>query len=301
LVLVAVVLVLLSAVLHAAWNLILKSGDDKLITAWTTILIAPVVLWPALLVTGFPPRDAWPILLVSGALHAGYNLALARAYEHGRLSVVYPVARGVAPLLVAIGAAVFAGERLNALGFTGVALATGGIVWVGVSGLLRSDVLPGLSRASASLKAGSTSTLGWALLTAACISAYTLIDKAGVGRAHPVAYILFLYAWNAALMTPFVLAGRDRAGIVAVWRARPGRLLASGLCSVGAYLLVLFAMRLTAVSYVAALRESSVVFAALLGWIVLDEPLGRGRLMASAIVAAGLVLLSVAMSSAAPR
>ena len=288
---VAIALVLLSAVLHAAWNLIVKSGDDKLITAWTTILIAPLLLWPALLLTGLPPPRAWPFLLVSGALHTAYNLALVRAYEHGQLSVVYPIARGVAPLLVAIAAPFTAGERLTPLGFAGVVLATTGIAGVGLS-----DVAHRFSRRHGDHGAGWPG-VRWALVTAACIGAYTLVDKAAISRAHPGAYILFLYAWNATLMTPFVLASRGLGRITRVWCAAPARLLASGLCSVGAYLLVLWAMRLAAVSYVAALRETSVVFAAVLGWLTLHEPLGPQRLWASSAVAVGLVLLSIAISS----
>ena len=106
-------LVLLAAGLHATWNLLVKSGEDTLIAAWLTVLIPPVLLWPFLFLTGLPAREAWPMLLGSGAIHAAHNVCLARAYEHGDLSVVYPVARGLAPLLVGLGDPL-GGQRVSA-------------------------------------------------------------------------------------------------------------------------------------------------------------------------------------------
>ncbi len=276
---VALALVLGSAGLHAGWNLIVKSEEDKLFSGWLTVLAPSVLLSPALLVVGWPAPAAWPMLLGSGIIHTGYMLALTTAYQYGDLSVVYPVARGLAPLLVAIGAPVFLGERLSPAAVLGIGLVGGGITALGLSG--RRSV------------AGS-SAFAWAAATAVCTAGYSMVDKAGVSRAHPLAYIITLFAWNAVLLTPFVLhraASRPKA-----WRGqRWGRQVLGGLLSLAAYLLVLVAMRLTQVSYVAALRETSVILGAILGWRVLGEGYGGRRLVASGIVALGLTLLVLAM------
>ena len=127
--LVSLALILLSAGLHASWNLIVKGEDDKLLSAWLIVLSPPLLLWPLLFFTGLPPSRAWPILLESGTVQAAYVAALVRAYEHGDLSVVYPVARGLAPLFVALGAPILLGESLSPLAMAAVALVGSGIAW----------------------------------------------------------------------------------------------------------------------------------------------------------------------------
>ncbi len=274
------VLILLSAGLHATWNLLVKRGEDTLIATWLTALVAPVVLWPLLLITGLPPQPAWPMLLASGTIHAAYNVALARAYEHGDLSVVYPVARGLAPLLVGVGAPFVLGEILSPLAMGAIALVGGGIAWLGLSAWR--------TRASAS-------GLLWAGITAVLIAAYSMVDKVGVTRSNPLAYAVTLFGCDAVFVTPYVLLHRDARQIREVWQGNRGPLVWSGLLALAAYLLVLIAMRLTQVSYVAALRESSVLFGAILGWRVLGDSFGGQRVSASAVVALGLILLALVM------
>ena len=273
-------LVLLAAGLHASWNLIIKSEDDKFLSGWLTVLTPALLLSPALFFTGLPPRSAWPILAGSGVIHTVYMMALVQAYTHGDLSLVYPVARGLAPLFVAVGAPLILGERLTMLAVFGILLVGAGVTWLGLSA----------RRAVASLPA-----LGWAIATALCICSYSIVDKVGVSQTNPLAYIIVLMAWNGVCMAPFVLWRRDRAHLAGFWRRRWGISLTGGLLSVTAYLLVLVAMRLTQVSYIAALRETSVVLAALLGWRVLGETYGQRRILASALVAVGLCLLVLAM------
>lgn len=273
-------LVLLSAALHASWNLIVKSGDDKLVAAWLTVLAAPLVLWPLLCVTGLPSRDIWPILLGSGAIHAAYNLALVQAYEHGDLSIVYPVARGLAPLFVAMAAPMLLGERLPPVALAAVILVGGGIAWLGCAGHWAVRQL---------------ADLRWAVMTAVLIATYSMVDKVGVMSSNAATYAVVLFGCNAAVMTPYVLGTRGWKNVATAWHSRRWMLVASGLCSACAYLLVLAAMRLTQVSYIAALRESSVVFGAVLGWRALKEPFGRQRLLAASVVTVGLVLLAIAM------
>ena len=274
------ILVLCSAGLHASWNLIVKGEDDKLFSGWLTVLTPSLLLSPVLLATGFPSAESWPFLLGSAFIQAGYMITLTRAYIHGDLSVVYPVARGLAPILVAVGAPLLLGERLSSTAILGIVLVGGGVAWLGVS-----------ARQSSTSHAG----LAWAVATAVFIASYSIVDKVGVSRTNPVSYIIVLMGATAAFMAPVLLWHRDPHRLVAVWRRRWKSAILGGLFSITAYLLVLIAMRMTQVSYIAALRESSVVLAALLGWRVLREPYGGRRILASAIVALGLVLLVLAM------
>jgi drug/metabolite transporter (DMT)-like permease len=275
-----VALVLLSAALHAGWNFIVKRQDDKLFSGWLTFLVPSVLLSPALVFTGLPSLAAWPFLCASSLIHTLYMIGLVRAYHHGDLSVVHPVARGAAPLLVAVGAPVLLGERLSPMGLLGIGLVGGGIAWLGLS---------------ARRSPGTTRGVLWALATAGTIAAYSMIDKAGVARAHPVAYVIVLLGLSGCILTPYVLWKRDARDVRAVWRRVWPSAVVGGVLSLLAYLLVLTAMRLAQVSYVAALRETSVVFAAALGARMLDEPYGGRRVVASAVVAGGLVLLVIAM------
>jgi drug/metabolite transporter (DMT)-like permease len=278
--LLSLAIVLVAAVLHASWNLIVKRDDDKLISAWLIVLTPSVLLSPLLWWTGLPPRTAWPMLLLSGAIHACYSTWLARAYRQGDLSVVYPIARGLAPLLVALVAPAALGERLSLLAVIAILLVGGGICALGLSAW----------RAT-----GQMRSLAWAAATAAATAGYSLVDKLGVARANALAYIVVLFALATIFMAPWVLATRGAARVAEVWRLRRGPIVLGGLFSTAAYLLVLLAMQLTQVSYIAALRESSVVIGALLGWRVLKEPLGGMRIAASLVVALGLCLLVAAM------
>ena len=142
--LVPLLLVLAAAGLHASWNLIVKSEDDKLFTGWLTVLTPCLILSPALIFTGLPPRAAWPFLLGSGILEALYVLALTRAYTYGDLSVVYPVARGLAPVFVAMAAPIALGERLSPLAILGIVLVGGGITWLGFSARRSATSVPAL-------------------------------------------------------------------------------------------------------------------------------------------------------------
>jgi drug/metabolite transporter (DMT)-like permease len=264
----ALLLVLLSAGLHATWNVLVKRGEDTLIATWLTAIVAPVVLWPLLLLSGLPPPPAWPMLLASGTIHAAYNVAVAPAYKYGDLSVVYPVARGLAPLLVGGGAPLILGESLSPAAMAAILLVGGGVAWLGLSARRTRTGAAGLMCAG---------------LTAVLIAAYSLVDKVRVMRSHPLAYAVTLFWCDAVFVTPYVLLRRNPRQIHDVWHGNRAPLVWSGLLALAAYLLVLVAMRLTQVSYVAALRESSVILGAILGWRVLggsfreEARLGIGR------------------------
>lgn len=270
----ATVLALASALLHAGWNLIVKRSGDRLLAMWAQFAIAGLALVPVLLVVGPPPPAAYPFLALSALLQSAYGLALSRAYGTGDLSVTYPVARGLSPLLTAAGAALLLDDPLPAGGYLGVALACGGLAWIAWRG-------------------GRPRGLGWALVAGTLISCYTLSDAAGV-RASPDAlpYIAALFVAAALVLTVVVATRRSPAQVAAALRATPGLHLLNGLCAGTAYALVLVALRIAPAAYVATLRETSVVFAVLAGWLLLREPFGAPRLAGALGVLAGIALLT---------
>lgn len=270
----ATVLALASAGLHAAWNLRAKSSADRFIALWGQFAAAGLLCAVPLAVVGVPDRDAWPFLATTSLVHVPYVVALARAYDHGDFSLAYPLARGGGALAAAIGGLVLLDDDLSLPGWIAVAIVCAG---------LASFVRPGTPAAA----------LGTALTVAVLIGTYTVADTAGVRRADTASYVLATFVGIGAAVTAWGLLTRRapamRASALASW-LRHG---SSGLASIAAYGLVLVAVRRAPVGYVTALRESSVVLAAVAGWRLLDEGFGRARLASSTVVLAGLVLLVV--------
>ena len=282
-----VLLVLLAAVLHAGWNAVLKLGDDRLLTMTVIIGVGGVIALPILPFLAFPAVAAWPFLLLSAGLHLGYFFFLIKAYRDGDLSHVYPVARGVAPLIVAGGAALLAGERLSLLGSLGILFASGGIASLAFLGGR------GAARDGAAALAARKAYL-FALATGGFIASYTLADGFGVRLAgSALGYIGWLFVISAAALA--LAAAVLRRGALITYTARywrPG-LFGGVLCAL-AYGIVIWALGEAPMAFVSALRESSVVFAALLGCFLLKESFGPGRLLAALSVAAGVALLHLA-------
>jgi len=270
----ATLLALGAAVLHAGWNLLVKTSDERFLTAWGQFLVGGLLLLPLLLFTGLPDADTIPYLLSSSVVHVVYIGALVRAYHHGDFSFAYPVARGGGALLAAIGGVVFLSDVLSALSWLAIS-----IVVVGLVSLVR----PHLGLVA----------IGWALCTALTIGVYTTLDAAGARRTDDgFVYGIVLFALaGLALSITGVAMGRGGDLVTYLRTARRWRVAAGGLASVVAYSMVLAAVRLAPVGYVASLRESSVVLGAAAGWLLLHERLGRARVVSSLVVATGLVLL----------
>lgn len=272
-----VLLVLLAALLHASWNALLKLPGDALtklaLINMTGVLVAlPLLPWVAM-----PAPASWPFLLGSVAVHACYYLCLVLAYREGDLSLVYPVARGVAPLLVAVGAWLVAGERLSTGAMLSIMVISAGILTLGISGLKRAP-------------AGA---MVFALGTGATIVCYTIIDGLGArASGSPVGYIAWLFVADGVPISvaAFLLRRRMLARTLRQSWA-PG--LAAGLCAITAYGVVIWAMTKAPMTYVSALRETSVVLAALIGTRILREPFGLVRVSAAVVVAAGIAGLQL--------
>lgn len=270
----ATLLALGSAALHAFWNLLLKTSGERFLTAWGQFALGGLLALPALLVTGLPEGNVVPYLLASTVVHVLYIGALVQAYHHGDFSLAYPLARGGGALIAAIGGVVFLSDTLAAGAWLGIAVVVCG--------------LASLARPSAGRDA-----LLWAGITALTIGTYTTIDAAGARHTDSgVAYGIALFVTvGIGLSIVGLVMGRGADLVALVSTPDRTRIALGGLAAVTAYSMVLAAVRLAPVGYVAALRESSVVLAALAGWLVLHERLGRARLASSAVVVAGLVLL----------
>jgi drug/metabolite transporter (DMT)-like permease len=270
----ATLLALGSAALHAAWNLLVKTSENRLLAAWGQFLFGGLVFAPVLLIAGLPEWDAWPFLAASCLVHVLYTLALVRAYHHGDFSFAYPLARGGGAMLAAIGGVVFLGDVLSGPAWLAIAIVVGGL-----ASLVRPSVT-GLA-------------LLWAGLTAATIGTYTTLDAAGARRSTGFGYAVALLLAVGLALTVWLLVSGHGPDMVPALRGSWRRFLAGGVCSTLAYAMVLVGVRLAPVGYVAALRESSVVLGAAAGWLLLDERLGRSRMVSSAVVAGGLVLLII--------
>lgn len=273
--------VLAAAAFHAGWNALLKVNLEPL-TAISLISVAcGVVVLPFAFIVPLPEPEAWPFIAMSLAIHLVYYVALAQAYRFGDLSQVYPIARGTAPLITALGTALWIGEPLGTLGWLGIVLLAAGISALS------------LRRRSSTLQAFGARSVGFALLTALTIAAYTLVDGTGarIGPS-PAPYIVWLFLLDGVMMGVFGLI-RGPSAFLAGMRNSWGVVLGGGALATGAYGITLWAMTVAPIALVAALRETSVLFAALIGFIFLREPVSGLRIVAGCVVLAGIVLLRV--------
>jgi drug/metabolite transporter (DMT)-like permease len=283
----ALALVLMAAVLHTGWNALAKRGRDQLCFLWwavsiATVMAAPVSV-PMLWTTGVPAA-ARPFLAATIAVHVIYFFTLGRAYRAGEFSVVYPVSRGLGVALVPVLAVVFFDERPSALGGLGVALVVAGIVALHLVGR------------SSTRESGAPRTIGpgvwWAVATGLTIAGYSLVDKGGVARMHPLPYIQLLFLGMSVLLLPVVLT--DPNPLRREWTANWRTILPAAVMTMGAYLLVLFALQLSKAAYVVATREVSIVLSALIGSLWFREGRLLGRLAGAAVVLAGVVCVALA-------
>lgn len=280
-------LVLLAAVLHASWNALVKAGEDKLVMQTLVISVHGFLAMPLLVFLPLPDPASWPYLAASALIHFVYYAGVIGAYRHGDLSQVYPIARGSAPALVALGAWVVAGEGLSAWELLGVFTVSLGIISLtGLPGR-RSRNREGQGEDGAR----EAKAIAFALLTGATIASYSLIDGLGVRESgSALSYILWLFALEAIPLTAFAV-WRRRGRVVEAFRPHLKAGTIGSLLSGLAYGIVIWAMSVAPMAHVVALRETSVLIAALIGTRLLSEPFGRRRIAAAGVVAAGAILL----------
>lgn len=280
--------VLAGALLHASWNALVKSSEDKTADTALVHFMGAWVALPALLVVGLPRVESWPFIAASLLVHIGYYVALAGAYRHGELGLTYPIMRGFAPLLVALGSASVLGEVPNAA------------QWAGVLGITAGVALVGLAHPGEALHHGKA--LAYAFANAGIIAVYTFVDGRGVrtevaAGGEAARYVMLLFVLDGLPYPALVAWQRGREGrraLLAYARGRWPKAAVGGAASIGSYAIALWAMTKAPVASVAALRETSVLFAAVLGTLLLKEAFGWQRAIGTVVIVAGVMVLRLA-------
>lgn len=274
-------LVLAAAVLHASWNALVKVGGDPFVRLAVVTVVGGLCALPFLPLVSIPAAESWPYLIGSIVIHHGYYFALAFGYRFGDLSHVYPIARGIAPPLVALLAWALAGEAPGPIGLVAIVIISGGIMSLALHGWRPESAKP----------------LLFGLATGLTIAGYTLCDGLGGRTSGDVfGYIVWLFVLDAVpfpLIVAILYRRRLRTALVRCWRPAT----VGGALSVAAYAMVIWAMSLSPMASVSALRETSVIIAALIGTRFLDEPFGARRVLAASVVAFGVVLLQVSRAA----
>ena len=271
--LLATVLALVAAVLHASWNISVKQSGDKRLALWGQFAIGGTLSGVAILawtIISGAPSIAWGWAAVSGATHVPYILLLSRAYDRGDFSMSYPIVRGGGALAAALGGVLILHDTISYLSAFGILLVVAGLLVLATS--------------------GSWHVVGAALAVASSIAVYSIVDGHGTRQSNAIGYALALNVCAAAITSLWIASTRHTEMIPAI-KSNWKRFGLAGIASTTAYTLIMIAYQDAPVGYVAALRESSVVIAAFAGWKMLDEGDHRRRITSAAIVLVGLVVL----------
>ncbi|MEN0106674.1 MAG: EamA family transporter [Pseudomonas sp.] len=268
----ATLLVLISAFMHASWNAVVKSSNDRLSSMAVVDGVAFLLALALLPLVPLPPPEVWVVIGLSVLVNQFYRWFLLRAYHYGDFGQVYPLVRGLPPLLVVVFAALWLGERLPWLGVAGVV-----VLSLGVLSLLH---LTQQWRAPRN-----------ALGAGVCVALYTVLDAYGVRTAEGVLHYLVYFTLVLSVPLPLYAAWQRRPALVRHIRQYGGISVFGGITYCSAYGLVLWAMTLDNVAKIAALRESSVIIGALMATLLFKEPFGRRRISAAIAVALGIVLI----------
>ena len=278
----AILLLLMSASLHALWNLLLKKSQEKYIAMGWQVLLSGIFAFCVLLFIGFPPRSMWLFAGISMALEAAYFILLSNAYSDHDFSLVYPVARGTAPAFLMLWSVLFLREKVTLGGILGVSLIVCGMVIIGATSLIQ-------NRGSKLHVRGMLTALTVALI----ISLYTLIDGTAVKNGPPVPYALTMFMFVPILTTTYNIRRFGWNQFAAAWQGPRLPLILAAALGVAAYLLALIAYTFAPLSYSGAIREVSVVIGAFLGWQFLEEPMGGTRVVGSIVIFVGILIITL--------
>jgi drug/metabolite transporter (DMT)-like permease len=278
----ALILLFLSASMHATWNFLLKSSDEKYIAMGWQVILSGFFSLGLIFFTGLPPRSMWGFAILSMILESIYFILLCSAYSDHDFSLIYPIARGAAPALLVLWSAIFLHEKLTAGGYIGLAMVTGGMVVIGATTLIQS------TGEKPHLRGILT-----ALSVAFIISIYTLVDGTAVKNGQALPYGLFMFSMTPFVTTPYLVQKFGWYRFADSWRKNRGYLLLGGVLGLVAYMMALFAYTFAPLSYSGAIREVSVVIGAFLGWQFLKEEMGGVRVIGSAIVFAGVMVIAI--------
>ena len=267
----AVALALAAAFLHALWNLLAARSSDTEAAMGIAMTLGPLCLVPFALLRWRLEPQVWPYVVVSSALELAYMILLAAAYRRADMSLIYPIARGMAPVFVLVAGSVLLGQHLAPVSMVGILVVGGGVVLVrGLGG-------------KAALR-----HVALAMLIGGIVASYTLIDQQGQRYADPLVYATLITGLPGFTLLLLVVA---RGGVARVRRAFGPSLVGAGISGVSAYTLVLAALALAPAAMVAAVRESSVVIAPAMARVVLHEQVGRDRWVGAGVVAVGVALV----------
>lgn len=278
----AILLLISGAILHTAWNLILKRSKDKYVATWWMVVSGGIVALVALSFIGLPTRAMWTFAFFSILTEATYFITLSYAYRDNEFSLIYPIARGTAPAFLALWSFLFLDEKLTAGGLIGLGLIISGLLVIGISTLTASHVTRLHFRG-----------IAVALFIALLISIYTVIDGAAVKLGDARAYVMTMFAIVPIPITPFIL---KQYGWNHLWRELKEqgiRLPLMGILGVSAYLLAVLAYSIAPLSYSGAVREVSVVFGAIAGWWFLKETMGGWRVLGSLVIFTGILIIAM--------
>ena len=278
----ALVLLFLSASMHAMWNFLLKSSEEKYIARGWQVILSGALSLGLIFFTGLPPRSMWGFAIISMILETIYFILLCIAYSDHDFSLVYPIARGAAPALLVVWTAIFLHEQLTTGGYIGLALITGGMMVIGATTLIQSNGEKPHLR-------GILTALSVALI----ISIYTFIDGTAVKNGPALPYGLSMFVMVPFVTTPYLTRKYGWSHFADMWNKKRGYLLLGGLLGLVAYMLALFAYTFAPLSYSGAIREVSAVIGAFLGWRFLKEEMGGIRVVGSAIVFTGVMVIAI--------
>jgi len=278
----ALILLFLSASMHAMWNFLLKSSDEKYVAMGWQVIMSGLFSLVLIVFSGLPPRSMWPFAVTSMLLEAIYFILLCIAYTNSDFSLVYPIARGAAPALLVLWSFLFLHEELTIGGYVGLAMITGGIVLIGVTTLLRNR------GEKPHLKGILT-----ALSVATIISIYTFVDGHAVKNGPALPYGLSMFVMVPFVVTPYLTHQYGVEAFKRVWNKQRRYVLLGGVLGLVAYMLALFAYTIAPLSYSGAIREVSAVIGAFLGWRFLNEQMGGIRVVGAMIVFAGVMVIAI--------
>jgi drug/metabolite transporter (DMT)-like permease len=270
-------IVLLAAALNAGWNALIKVSGDRTAAMAMVTFMGALLSAAGLPFVGLPDPANWPLLALAIVLHTAYHFALPIAYDHGDLGQVYPISRGSAPLLVTLGAAVFAGELMGPVQLFGVVFLSAGVL------ALTFDRKRGRARSSRAVP--------FALLTGVCIAAYTLVDGLGVRHAGSVMGFALCLTIGDGLLTFLIALPWKAHEMRAIATRQWGRSAIAGGMQVGSYWMIILAMAVAPLGAVSALRETSVLFAALISTFILKEGFGVWRFVSAGLIVSGIGLI----------
>ena len=275
-------IVLLAAITHALWNFYARVVKGNLAVLWLALLVASISCLPFTLVVGWSAnafRRAIPLMIATGIIHSFYFALLARCYELGEISFVYPISRGVGVAGASMLAYFILNENISIYGAAGVVFVCVGTIVLGFNNLRtgRSNVRVGLM----------------ALSVGATISIYSIIDKSGIDLINPVNYIFALFFLAGVFLAPYVLL-RYRSMLVDAVRKFKRYSVIIGIGSIGTYLIILFAFRVEELSYVVAVREFAVVIGSMLGFAFLKEQPTLQKILGISAITAGIILIKIA-------